>query len=56
MCQWFQQIDRNLREKLKKEWIAEMQKLLTHFPYPLFESTKLIDGTSTKPNSSEKKM
>jgi len=29
--QWFKQVDRNLREKVNKEWIADMQKLANSF-------------------------
>jgi len=30
--QWFEQIDRNLGENIKKEWIGDMQKLVVSFP------------------------
>jgi len=33
MQQWFKQIDGNLRENVKKEWIANMQKLANPFTY-----------------------
>ena len=45
-----------LEKKVKKEWIADMQKLANSFPCPLFESTKSNGGTSAKPNSEERKM
>ena len=35
-CQWFLQINRNLGELLKKEWIPDMQKFAVNIPFFLW--------------------
>jgi len=55
-CQSFKQIDRTLEKMLKRNGLLTCKSLLTHFPCPLFESTKSNGGRSRRPNSEGKKM
>jgi len=35
-CQWFEQINRKLREKVKQTWIVDMQRLGVNIPFFLW--------------------
>ena len=52
--QWFEQIDRNLREQINKEWISDMERLQVNFPFfiwfPTFASKKGIQNVYTVPS------
>jgi len=45
-----------LEKRSKRNGLLACKSLLTHFPYPLFESTKQNARMSTKPNFEEKTM
>ena len=39
LCTWFEQIDQNLREEIKKEWIADMNRLRVNLAFFLWFPT-----------------
>ena len=51
---WFEQIDRNLREQIKKEWISDMERLQVNFPFfiwfPTFASKKAVQNVYSIPS------
>jgi len=53
---WFEQIIRNLRDQIKKEWISDMERLQVNFPFfiwfPTFASKNGIQNVFTLPSLS----
>ena len=51
---WFEQIDRNLREEIKKEWIAGMNRLRVNLAFflwfPTFASKKGMQNVFSIPS------
>ena len=54
LCTWFEQMDRNLREEIKKGWIADIERLQVNFPFflwfPTFASKKGIQNVFSVPS------